>query len=207
MYNSFRKKDTVQEKIVAEYLDSKLYHREDIFDKILRTDDRENQLAGSDLLMTIERKNIFNSVVDEKAQLYYLKGGLPTFAFELSFLRYNGQRVGGWFIDQEKKTEYYMLLWLTAEEGFELIEQIKMIEFVLISRKKIFDFLSQQGLDLRALNNKSIEAINSGQKYFEKSTERPYWFVNSNHLAEKPVNIVIKKEVLKKLSSIFGTVR
>ena len=84
-YNTFRENDMIREQIVCEYLDKKLYNQS-IFEKVCRTNSLEDQFAGSDVVLSILHKGISNKIVDEKAQLYYLDGGLPTFAFELNFI-------------------------------------------------------------------------------------------------------------------------
>lgn len=137
-YNTFRENDMKREQILSEYLDKKLYCQK-IFENFRRTNTIEEQLSGSDVVFSIPSKGLNNLIVDEKAQLYYLDGGLPTFAFELNFINRRGERVEGWLTDENKKTEYYQLLFLTANNNFESIDEILKVEYILVERSKIGD--------------------------------------------------------------------
>lgn len=206
MYKSFRKKDMKQERIVADFLDQKLYTIKTIFDSVQRINDYTNQLLGCDVKISIKSENMINSIVDEKAQLYYLNGGLPTFAFELSFFISTGKIVEGWLTSQSKTTEFYQLLWLTAEENFDEVTKIKKIEYALLSRNRLLKYLEEEGLTIKDLREKAITISKMEAGAHEKEPHKHFWFFNSTHLAEKPVNIVIKKEVIKKLAIRSGFV-
>jgi hypothetical protein len=201
-YNTFRENDMIREQIVCEYLDKKLYNQS-IFEKVCRTNSLEDQFAGSDVILSIPHKDISNKIVDEKAQLYYLDGGLPTFAFELNFINRKGERVEGWLTDVRKKTEYYQLLFLTAKKDFKNIDEIKKVEYILVERSKIIKAIN---LDLAIIRKKGIEVSKSIDFHQFKTSGMPYYFTHSTKLAESPVNIILRKEKLIEISCVHGVV-
>ena len=48
--------------------------------------EKEEQLKGKDVQFSIEE--LENIIIDEKAQIYYINKNIPTFAFEIDFLRF-----------------------------------------------------------------------------------------------------------------------
>ena len=97
--NSF-KSDIEQEKILSKYLDN-VYEKKKL--KFKRVFDIYLQNQGVDLKIFV---NSDEYLVDEKAQLHYLNLDLPTFTFELSYLK-NSKLKEGWLLDRNKKTQYY----------------------------------------------------------------------------------------------------
>jgi hypothetical protein len=100
--SSFRS-DLAQEKILAEYLDT-IYAKKELDFK--RTNDLDLQLQGIDIITNFNEKEY---LIDEKAQLHYLNADLPTFTFELSYLK-NGILKDSWLFDSSKNTHYYFLI-------------------------------------------------------------------------------------------------
>ena len=201
-YDTFRSNDMRRERILAEYLDIKLYGQE-IFENVRRTNEIEDQLKGSDIVLSIPIKEVFNAIIDEKAQLYYLDGGLPTFAFELNFVNKNGERVEGWLTDESKSTTFYQLLFLTAEKDFESVKKKEKVEYILIKKEEILKFIA---LDLAILRRKGIEVSKSEDFRQFREQSIPYYFTHSTQLAESPVNIIIRKNKLIELSFLHGNV-
>jgi hypothetical protein len=201
-YKTLRENDMRRERILSAYLDTKLYCQ-NLFKDARRTDSIESQLAGSDIVLSIPSLGLSNIIVDEKAQLYYLDGGLPTFAFELNFINKNGKRVEGWLTDENKSTEYYQLLFLTAKKDFESIEMIHKVEYILVKRSEILAVINQ---DLKALRNKGLEVSSSNKFHQFKYPNSDFYYTHSTKLAESPVNIILKKRKLLEISILNGTV-
>lgn len=97
-YNTFRQRDMIAERELAKYLDKHLYTK-DIFTKAQRTDSVEDQINGSDIIISIPSLGIDNAVVDEKASIYYINKDLRTFVLEISFLNRGLHYSDGWFIN------------------------------------------------------------------------------------------------------------
>ena len=92
--------DLAQEEILSKYLD-KIYKEKKIeFERIF---DLDLQHQGIDLKIFV---NSNQYLIDEKAQLHYINSELPTFTFELSYMKNNILK-NGWLFDENKKTEYF----------------------------------------------------------------------------------------------------
>jgi len=202
-YNTFRENDMRRERILSEFLDSKLYNQS-LFINFVRSNAIEDQFSGSDVVLSIPHLSLNRIIIDEKAQLYYLDGGLPTFAFELNFINKRGERVEGWLTDETKKTEYYQLLFLTAKKDFESIDEIYKVEYILVKRSSILNLIS---LDLSSLKNKGVEVSRNSDFHQFKNPTLPYYFTHSTKLAESPVNIILRKSKLIEISCLNGSIK
>ncbi|MET4080358.1 hypothetical protein ABIB40_000298 [Pedobacter sp. UYP30] len=201
-YNTFRENDMRRERILSEFLDRKLYNQS-LFINALRTNTIEDQFAGSDIVSSIPTKGLNNIIIDEKAQLYYLEGGLPTFAFELNFINKRGERVEGWLTDKSKKTAYYQLLFLTAKKDFDSIDDIYKVEYVLVKRSAILQAIN---LDLETLRNKGKEVARNSEFHQFKDPDLSYYFTHSTKLAESPVNVILRKQKLIEICCLHGSI-
>lgn len=207
-HSTLRGRDMHVEREIARFLDMHLYA--DVkFTKHLRTDDIESQMAGCDIIISVPSIGLVDAIVDEKAQSQYINRPLPTFALELSFKTASGEIVEGWLTDESKKTEYYMCVWIgKAEKSWNpTAEQIHKLEYALVSRKKILNYLTQNGYNRATLIKKDEEirkqSING---VHDKNNQLPFWFFYSEQLAEKPINIVIKKSIYLDLAEIKGII-
>ena len=155
MANSYRGRDMHVERVIAQYLDEHLYN-DGRFTRHDRTDGREEQLKGSDIIISVPSLGIKDAIVDEKAITHYMIRQLPTFALELSFLSQSGNVVEGWLTDTEKVTEYYLMMWPLATKPWTIeIQDIKSIEYMLVKRSDILQWLASQGYTLDKLKEKA----------------------------------------------------
>jgi len=118
--------DLGKEKILGQFLDT-IYKNLNL--EFERVGDRSTQHRGIDLIYHHK-----NSIVhiDEKAQLHYLNKNLPTFTFELSYIKENMFKKG-WLLDTKKQTDYYFLVTGIFLNGSKLrlendIERCKIFE-------------------------------------------------------------------------------
>lgn len=212
-----RKNDMAIEREIASYLDENLYSKP-IFKEFARTDTYDEQISGSDLILSTSDGKLDRVVVDEKVASRYANVGLNTFSLELSFIGRNGKKRCGWFIDSSKKTEYYLFGWINkAEIPFndnsnryetDLIkkENIKEIEWALVSRQKIQKFLDGKGWTLEKLARQD-EKIRENGRVATKDFIDDISFRYSDGYIEKPINILLKKETYIKLSDYHGTIK
>jgi hypothetical protein len=157
-------------------------------------------LKGKDVTFSIgELKKI---IVDEKAQSHYINKNLPTFAFELDFLRGSGELTPGWLMDKDKQTEYYMLIWPFAKESWNICkEDITKLRCILISRQRIIEYLGSEGFTEAKLNETSERIRRDGlEGAIDKGAHPSFYFFSTKRLVEKPVNIIIRIEKLKELA-------
>lgn len=196
---SLRISDTEKEKIIASFLDEKLYSKLE-FANFERITDRTNQLKGIDV--KIKHADFGDLIVDEKAQIHYIDKNLPTYAFEIDFKNYQDKLITGWLFDENKETNYYLLMWIWTHNGnLEKKEDIKQIECFLINRKDIIDFLNKQGLNKDSCKSISedIRKTKNQNRFYKENITGCYFYLTS-HLVENPVNVIIYKNNLRELS-------
>ena len=162
-----------------------------------RKEDLESQHLGIDLIL-VDKKSNKKIYVDEKAQLHYLNKSLPTFTFELSYLK-NNQWRKGWFYDEKKLTHTYFLFTSiqTDKEGnFISCRLITVNRAYLqaflenngLTESKIFTYENQFRTDTKKYNGEQvIEEIDSNFATFHCS------FSNLN---ERPINLKIRLDAL-----------
>jgi hypothetical protein len=212
-----RKNDHKAEREVAAFLDKHLYSNTNIFDEYARTDGFEEQMSGSDILLSISSKKLDKVVVDEKVAVRYANTNLDTFSIELSFINKIGKKTIGWFLDDSKSTQYYLLGWITKADipfdeeknkwsVYEINrDNIKELEWVLVSRQKIIKFLEDKGWTLDKLGRQDAKIRENGgvaTKDFIDDVSFRY----SPAYVEKPVNILLKKKTYMELAIVKGTI-
>jgi hypothetical protein len=191
---TLRKQDSKSEQVISDFLDLYFYPKH--FPKFKRVFDKETQLLG------IDTEVVFNDGItryfDEKSAIHYINKNIPTFAFEIDFRLFDGELVEGWFFDRNKKTDYYLLSWITAlKTNNFIVNDVTNLEVLVIRRKKLIDALDKLGI-----TEKKIKAIGSeirnkneiGVSY--KNPNNPCYFYLTNHLSENPLNLIIKKNFL-----------
>lgn len=196
------------EREIAMFLDMHLYSDERFTQKD-RTDSIEAQMDGSDIIISIPSLNLHSIVVDEKAQTQYVNKPLPTFSLELSFLSSSNRIVEGWFIDMKKSTEYYLFQWVhRADKNWDIkSHDIKKLEYALVSRRKILDYLASCGYSIDRLKELDSEIRNTGNYGPHcKTPDKKFYFFFSTQLAEKPINVILRKEVIINLSEMKGII-
>lgn len=197
--------DLQGEKILGEFLQKFFYSKLNIENFFRNTPDKynflDNQYLGIDV--TFKFSNC-EYIVDEKATLHY-PNGLPTFAFEIKY-RKNGEWKTGWLYDTNKKTEYYLLAWPRRKNkdlNYLIIDDIKTVEVMLIKRSDLLNYLNTSyGLNKNIVEKKANKIITLNN--FGKSPITHFsdiYFFYTKNLAETPINIIIKKNILKKIAT------
>ena len=212
-----RKNDMAVEREIAAFLDDNLYKNTDIFTEFARTDTFDEQIAGSDLLLSTVNGKLKRSIVDEKVASRFANRNLETFSLELSFLGKNGTKRCGWLLDEAKKTEYYLFGWI-LEADIPYIEEkkrydtnmitkdnIKSFQWVLVKRNKIMKLLEEKGWTLEKLA-KQDEKIRKQGYVTTKEFIDDISFRYSDAYIEKPINLLLKKETYIKLSELNGVI-
>lgn len=196
--------DLTAEKEVSKFLDRYFYGTKMVKD-FHRYTSKDEQLKGKDVKFTFGRfKEI---IVDEKSQGHYVNKDLPTFAFELQYIGGGNNQKIGWLIDEEKETQYYLLIWIRANKnrGFKS-EDITYLDCILLEREKIKSHLIDQGVDFSNISEICNIIRRDGKK--GKQTNFDYgdsYFYLTKKLVEEPINIVVTKKVLSELSDVHFT--
>lgn len=201
-----------QEKVehsIASFLD-KHFYKQSIFTEAKRCYNKEQQVKGTDIVISIPSLGIKDAVVDEKVAITKVNCNLKTFSLEL--WRNDRRGVGGlgWLMSPDIITEYYLFQWLKADvDNYLDINEhnITEIEVMLVPKKAIVERLKKDGYTY----DKVLEVINlirsgKGAEYLS-SYKKEYWFYHSGQLVESPINILMKKELYKKLAVIHQIIK
>ena len=192
---SFFKRDLKKEQLLGIYLDE-LYNKIGL--SLTRVTDLNSQLKGIDLVYTHHGNDVF---IDEKAQLDYLNNDLPTFTFELSYLKNDVKKIG-WFLDDTKSTTHYFLITgIYANSKSNLSKGIKKCKITSVNRKKLNEYLASIGLSNKKLitYDKDIRASNTkkNKTYITELDNRNQGCLYySPQLSEKPINLQLRLEFL-----------
>ena len=157
-----------------------------------RITDINSQHKGIDVVFNHKEKAI-SYLIDEKAQLDYIDEDLPTFAFELSYLK-NGIEKEGWLFDQRKKTDFYALITAIYAEEKEKFSHCKI---TLVNRKKLVAFLIQKGIHkesdfLKVKTHGKHDIATLNQK------KEGYLYYSKNNKSEQPINLILRLDYLIK---------
>ena len=198
---SFRARDHEVEKEISSFMDEKYYKCN--VTEFHRFERKEDQLEGKDVTFSVG--NLKNIIVDEKAQTHYINKDLPTFAFELDFLRGSGTLTPGWLLDDGKKTEYYMLIWPFAKKTWNIRkDDIIRLSCMLVCRRKITDYLESEGFTETKLKEISEQIRKDDiEGPIGKDAHPHIYFYSTKRLVERPVNIIIRREELKELAELI----
>lgn len=201
---SRRAADMNAESELADFLDETLYAQlldEGKFLSIQRATEKEQQLQGIDV---IAKTHSSVAYIDEKAQLYYINKNIPTFAFELQFLK-GGRVIEGWFLNDNLKTTYYLLIWPFAST--DEVKKLKKEDFtkldaLMISKSKLREELASLGFDKATLAKRASQ-LRRTRTYGKITTgiQGVYYFASDpSKYAEAPINIVVSKSRLISLA-------
>ncbi|WP_298156173.1 hypothetical protein [Flavobacterium sp.] len=182
--------------MLGKYLDS-IYPS--IFEgfNVKRISDNEQQHRGIDITISKNGKEFF---VDEKAQLDYLEHDLPTFAFEITYIK-DGQQRQGWLYDAEKVTDrYFAITGITCNTSNEPKTGFKSCKITSVHRGKLINLLTSKGLTYHRISeiNQELRSGTADGKILipelESRTEGNFHYTTGK--AERPINIVLKLEFL-----------
>ena len=208
---SNRKEDSRLEGIVNRFLEDHLFPE---FDNVKYVTDKETQLKGVDVIITSEKLGLDEAKTDIKSAVKYSTRYLGTFSLELSFLGWRGEERTGWFVNDDLETEYYLFIYPRSEKYYtDMVskEDIDYIDYYLVKKEDIMGFLLSRGYDKERLVNVVKEmreryAEAGGDKLTLDSGSENFHFTLSGRLAEKPVNIVMKRQVYEKYAVMKGRI-
>ena len=193
-----REYDEHCEKVMGEFLD-KYFYNENIEGTITRVKDRRLQVKGVDVVIDDGDVKFY---IDEKAAIRYV--GLKTFALELSFINRQGDINTGWLLDNKKINDYFLFVWINELNGTEIkdISSIKNVDVALVSKASIFSHLISLGWTKNNLLEKDHRIRNNEDEYMGNILRDKCKFSFSNHLVEKPINILLPKETYMEIADL-----
>lgn len=197
MGSLLRKEDEKCSNIVSDFLDEHFYLKKtELFERI---NDKERQIQGIDVIFSLKNMKY---ICDEKAAIRYVNKNLRTFSLELSFRDRGGKLHSGWLIDETKINDSFLFIWIDKAKCDILAskEDIQELEIALVSKKSIIEYLKSIGWEIPKLIKKSELIREDENEYCGNLYEDGCKFVCSRFLYEKPVNVLLKRDTLKKIS-------
>lgn len=214
------KQDFSSEQLLAKWLDEFFYKRisDDEYDIKTRFNTirpieygkeraREAQRQGIDALY--QMKSGESLMVDEKAQLNYLNNPLETFAFEIIYKRQNNKNIltQGWFINDDLKTTHYLLVYPHSDQvkkhyHIKDYQQFSKAEVVLVEKAQLKERLKALKINKARIYEKAMEIVDTDKKRitFEQMDYSDAYMVKTDYLAEKPINVVVRKHILNEIA-------
>ncbi|MEZ2458325.1 hypothetical protein ACBR55_07005 [Salinicoccus roseus] len=218
-------KDSNNEKMIAKWLDKYFYPKVDGFENgrfsfvskranQFTTDEEKIQRHGIDIVYKTQAEKLL--YVDEKAQLDYLNNNLPTFAFEIKFKNRSNGFSEGWFIREDLKTTHYLLVYPNSTvvkdaQQLQNFEDISSVELLLIEKDKLWHELKSRNVTKENLVREGDELIYKekvGREQIKDSSSKDMYLYRTspNVKMEEPINIIIKRKVLEKISDAIWMV-
>lgn len=200
---SFFVKDLQREQNIADFLDQNFYKKR--FSNFRRAP-REDQLNGVD--MYCHWDDLGEIAIDEKSNSSprYINKFIPTFAFEIQ--NTSSGKIG-WLLNKSLKTEYWLLIYVWANpvgngpvwQQFNPPINITKLHCSLLKKEKLLNFIKDNGYDEEKLMEECNRAVsNNSEGVINKDSSKPFYFYYTTRLSEKPFNIIMKRDILFKLS-------
>ena len=181
-----------------------------------RVTDKEEQIKGTDIIINMSNGQELKVDVKTFSVNYVLSTDItkfPTFAMELSFINRAGNLNIGWFLNKDLDTTHYLLLYPVVRkykpiDGRKVDEtnvnedDIIKADAYLVSKARIMDYLKKsRGVTEELLWQYATEVREAKEnRNYEENGRRAAQVRYSPFLAEKPVNILIRRNELDILS-------
>lgn len=195
------KNDKRAEKALGEFLDTYMYGRALGSPGIKgyeRVNDIYRQKQGIDVIIHTNKKD-FN--FDEKSTLQYINRNLPTFAFELY---YSGGT--GWFL-KDLATDVYCLVWpnaCTTDLSKITADDFDNVDVMFVPKANVKAYVNKFISD-KDLYDAAVQASEDTLMWRRDDKGRyrmagcRLYLTATKHLYEKPVNLIIYKDILQSL--------
>lgn len=196
--------DKRKEEMFGAWLDNHFYIKMiGKYKSITRNADATMQKCGVDVIIEKNDGNII--YIDEKATLQYINKNIPTFAFEI---RNTTSGARGWLYNPNYITDYYLLAWPNAtDERIPNAESFTDTEVMSIKRSSVIQLLLDNGLTEQGILD-LVEQYQSRISETNKFEIAPGITLNFNQfLAERPINVVVKKNILSQYAKYSTVVK
>ena len=198
-YSQFRL-DLQKEAELGVFLDKIYLEKFDGRFTVRRCQGKTEQKEGIDLIIT-DQISGKKHLIDEKAQLDYINKTLPTFAFELDYLK-SQQWKKGWLFDPRKRTDRYFLITSIQVNATAEIQEFISCRVTSVHRQGLQTLLERSGLSEEKLMNYARE-IRKEQKNGKTTVleldakTQGYLYFSGTGKAEQPVNLVLRLAYLE----------
>lgn len=213
-----KRNEALMNQFMRVYYYSKLVNSDGSSVKCEFISDELRQKRGVDVIFSKDKKKY---VIDEKAQLDYIyrrEGPLRTFALEL--LNSSSGKIG-WFINDELETKYYMFIWPHADGRLKSVDNIEYAQYALVERARLKDMIEEQYQSTERLKEYAFRlsdgALGGTTEHYNRLYYKKTPFDDNAYLVytkepdgdkegkvEKPVNLVVKKNMIEKVAEEYG---
>lgn len=204
-YEAYRNFDNRACEVVNEFLDENFYPY--ITNSFKRTEKTDKQVQGIDCVFADRYHNHY--ICDEKSAVKWTNKTLKTHAFEIQFVNRAGNLHDGWFLAKNQINNSYNLIYtdkINDDEGdFDYhtftSEQIRELHGYVIKKEKLKEYLYSLGLTEEQMLAKCKEIRETDGKCDMGDISRDgYKYSISKQLPEKPINILIDRNMLDVLA-------
>lgn len=201
MGSRLRKQDEQAANAVAQSLDCNFYIDTDNFTRVY---DKNRQVVGVDTEFDYAG---YHYVCDEKAAIRYANRPLNTYSLELSTLDKRGVEIPGWFVNSNMVNNSYLFIWLNKVDSIIdncsfTSEDIKEYEVALVTKEALFDYLDSVGMSKYEMQQLCYEIRNGEDVNMGNIYKDGYKLSYSEHLFEKPINILVPRTILRDISEL-----
>ena len=195
--STLRNNDEKKSDIVSKFIEENFYKLKT--KNFSRITNKEQQIQGIDVIFDFNDENY---VCDEKSAVSYINKPLFTFAFELSFLDRSGNLHLGWLLNDKNVNNSYLICWINKAKTDNLTEisDIQEVEIALIKKEKIIQYLVEIGWNKDKLIKKSKRILINNSEPLGNLNINKCRFYYSQQLVEKPVNVLINRNVIISIS-------
>lgn len=204
--NEKEKQDKNGEKIIHQFLLENFYFNDNICEnKELLESSEFEQIKGIDTLFFHNGKKY---KCDEKAALDYINKDykLSTFCLELSFLNRKDELMEGWFTNDKNDTNSYLFVWVDKAKNdiITSVDDILEAEISLVWKQDIYDYFNSLGWTKDKLREKARRIRSGEDTNFGNYNENGCKFSFAQYLPEKPINILLKREIYNNMSNTIN---
>lgn len=201
MESFLRDSDERKAKIVNDFLYEHFYSK--YTTDYVYHEDKETQISGIDVTFTYNGKTY---QCDEKAAVNWCNVRLETYAFEVCSINRGDKVQLGWLVDDSKKNDSFLLVWLNKTDNKTLIadkSEIREMDIMVMSKEKLRGYMDSIGWTKENLlsqagvmwNNPSMDTANFPKQNVQIRV--------STQLVEHPVNIRLPKSKLSELADCY----
>ena len=121
---------------------------------------------------------------------------------ELSFINRRNEVQNGWLIDDKKVNNSFLFVWIDKADKdiISSVNDVREIEVALVDKNKILSFLETLGWTVEKMLDKAQKMRENEAEYGGNVHKHGCKFTCSRFLVEQPVNVLISRENLKKIS-------
>lgn len=193
--SSTRKNDEIVEKACTDFMVRNFWNPRGIPIEVVT--DKKRQCKGIDIIVRGKAN------IDEKVKYYNcLNKDLQAPSVEVLTTDRMGNDIKGWFIKPDMETHAYAFISIyTDETDYRQItsDNINSLTYLLVMKHELVDMMKDiygnlwgEAIDLKYYGHENING-----KITRKVGD--FWLTYSHQLREKPVNLVVGRDVLKSL--------